>query len=302
MRTIEAFEKEIALQLGFLQKFVPQKRLSEEKQRKAIFCGTGDSFASSQLAEVFSNFRAQSHDPLDLVKNKQVFARHDIYLISISGNTTSNIELARLHKRTVAITANKNSRLAKACEDIILLEFPSTGIQTAGSISFLASALACISLVSEYQVRNVSRIYRNAVRAAKSISLGGKTYILGNMHTMPIAMFCAAKLYEVLGTDAHYERIEQFSHMGLFSAKRGDTVILFEPKNVHNENLVSNIKGCGLVPKRMDPKTKNIQEQILFFIFVSELIALYAAKKKKKRDCFFIEENELRNASSSMIY
>ena len=44
-------------------------------------------------------------------------------------------------------------------------------------------------------------------------------------------MYCAAKFYEILGYDAHYSRIEQFSHMELFSAKKGDTVIIFEEKN-----------------------------------------------------------------------
>jgi len=302
MSTVVALEKEIKMQLDFLEQFVPQRRLSVSTQKKTIFCGTGDSFASAQLAEVFSQFRAKSHDPLDLIKNRNILQGHDIYLVSISGNTASNIRLGKLAKRTVAITANGSSKLARACKKTILLKFDSTGIQTSGSISFLASALACMSLVSRYQIRNVSGIYRAAKSAASKISLGGKIYVLGNLHTMPIAMFCAAKLYETVGADAHYERIEQFSHMGLFSARKGDTVILFDEKNTYNEKFLKTLKNYGLVTKRSYPKTKNLQEQILFFIFVSELIALYAAKQKGKKDCFFIEEKRLRNVSSSMIY
>lgn len=302
MDTIDAFEKEIAMQLDFAKEFLPPERLSEKRLEKAIFCGTGDSFASAQLAEIFSNFKARAYDPLDLLKNRQLFDGRDIYLISISGNTQSNIDLAKLAKRTVAITADGQSRLGRACRDRILLNFPSAGIQTAGSISFLASALTCISLVSTYGISDIPRIYQDAVKSAKGIALGNKTYILGNMHTMPVAMFCAAKLNEVLGIDAHYERIEQFSHMSLFSAKKGDSVILFEPKNTHNQRLLNNLKRYGIRTIRLEPKRLKLQEQILFFIFASELIALYAAKKKRKKDCFFIEENELRNVSSSMIY
>ena len=65
MSTIAAFEKEIKLQVSFVQDFVSQKQLSISTQSKAIFCGTGDSFVSAQLAEVFSDFRARALDPLD---------------------------------------------------------------------------------------------------------------------------------------------------------------------------------------------------------------------------------------------
>ena len=302
MRTIEALEKEIEMQVDFVEKFVPPKMLSLKEQRRAIFCGSGDSFASAHLAQSFSAFRASARDPLELMGQREAFAGRDLYLISVSGNTVSNICLAKMHKRTTAITADKESRLARSCRNTIPLKFCSAGIQTAGSISFLASALACISLVSEHRIKDPARIYREAVRAARRVSLTGKVYLLGNVHTLPIAMFCAAKLYEVLGSDAHYERIEQLLHAVMFSARRGDTVILFEPKNRHNERLLKNLRKSGLRVKRLEPTMKRTHEQILFFIFVSELIVLYAAKKRKKKDCFFIDENELRNASSSMIY
>jgi len=53
---------------------------------------------------------------------------------------------------------------------------------------------------------------------------------------------------------------------------------------------------------QMQPNTKNIQEIVLFFIFVSEFIALYHAKKKNMKDCFFVKAKKLKDVSSSMIY
>ena len=302
MSTIAAFEKEIKLQVSFVQDFVSQKQLSIPTQKQAIFCGTGDSFVSAQLAEVFSDFRARALDPLDLFKNKKLAKNKNLYLISISGNTISNIKLAKITKNTIAITTNPQSRLARACRKSILLQYPNSGIFTAGSISFLASALTCISLVSEVKIRNVSRIYKKAETQGEKIRLGGKVFLLGNIHTFPVAMFGAAKLYEVAGLDAHYERIEEFSHMGLFSAKRGDTVIIFEEKNKYNSKLASGLKKYGLHVVHLSPNTKNIQEIVLFFVFVSECIALYHAKKKNQKDCFFVTAKKLREASSSMIY
>jgi len=302
MSTIAAFEKEIKLQPSFVQNFVSQKQLAIPTQKQTIFCGTGDSFVSAQLAEVFSDFRACALDPLDLLKNKKLVKNKNLYLISISGNTISNIKLAKVSKNTTAITANPQSRLAGACKKLILLDYPNSGIFTAGSISFLASALTCISLVSKVKIRNALRLYDNAETQSAKVKLKGKIFLLGNIHTFPVAMFGAAKLYEVVGLNAYYERIEQFSHTGLFSAKRGDTVVILEEKNKYNSKLASSLKNYGLHVVQLQPNTKNIQETVLFFIFVSEIIALYHAKKKNQKDCFFVTAKKLREASSSMIY
>ena len=302
MSTIDAFEKEINLQVRLIDDFVPQKQLSSTAQKQSIFCGTGDSFVSAQLAEVFSDFKARALDPLDLLKNKKLIKNKNLYLISISGNTISNVKLAKITKKTVSITANPQSKLANACKKLILLKYPNSGIFTAGSISFLASALTCISLVSHLKIQNASRLYDSANTQGMKVKLKGKIFFLGNIHTFPVAIFGAAKLYEIGGLDAHYERIEQFSHMGLFSAKKGDTVILFEEKNKYNSKLASHLKKYGLHVVQLKPNTKNIQEIVLFFIFVSEIIALNHAKKKNQKDCFFVTAKKLRKASSSMIY
>ena len=281
--------------------FVTPKQLSIQNQRKTIFCGTGDSFAAALLGEAFSDFKVKALDPLDVSKNAQLLHGHHLYLISISGNTISNIKLARRTKFSTAITSNEKSKLAKTCRDLIELKFNKTGIQTAGSISFLASALTCISLVTKFRMPKYLKLFKIAHKMAQK-SIHGKVYVLGNQSSFPIALFCAAKFNEVLGYDAHYERIEQFSHMGLFSARKGDTVIIFEKKNQHNEKLLRQIKKCGLNPIRIDPPTLDPIGQIIFFIFVSEFLVLHLAKIKNKKECFFVDAKQLRNASSSMIY
>lgn len=302
MATIDAFEKEIKLQVPFVQRFVSQKQLSLLEQKNSIFSGTGDSFVSALLGEVFSDFRARAFDPLDLLKNKKPAKNKKFYLISISGNTISNIKLAKSTKNTIAITANPKSRLVGVCKKSILLSYPNSGIFTAGSISFLASALTCISLVSKVNIRNPLRLYKKAEDQSMKVKLVGKIFLLGNLQTYPIAMFGAAKIYETTGLDAHYERIEQFSHTGLFSAKKGDTVLIFEEKNRYNSKLAATLKNIGLKVIQFNLQTQNIQETVLFFIFVSEFIALFDAKKKNRKDCYFVTAKKLRNTSSSMIY
>jgi len=112
------------------------------------------------------------------------------------------------------ITSNAKSPLAKACSKTIHLKYPDSKVFTAGSIGFLASALTCISLVKSFNIKGVSIIFRRAITNSKKTNIGIKVFIIGNYYTYPIAMYAAAKFSEVLGIDAHYERIEQFLHMG----------------------------------------------------------------------------------------
>lgn len=302
MKTIEAFEQDILLQAPYIQKIKLQKKLSIKKQKNTIFCGSGDSLAAALLAESFSNFRIRAADPLDLLKNRSIIKKNQVYIISISGNTVSNINVAKIAQSATAITLNKNSKLVKICSKYIALNYPNSGVFTSGSIGFITSALTCISLVSKFRLRNVSKLFKKALTNSKKIKLGKKVFILGNLHTFPIAMYAAAKFYEVLGIDAHYERIEQFLHMGLFSVKQGDTVIIFEEKNSHNSRIIKNLKKLGLNVFQPNGIIKDKISQIIFFTFFSQLTPLFFAKKNHQKECYFVSAKKLRAASSNMIY
>ncbi|MBA4459467.1 MAG: sugar isomerase [Nitrosopumilaceae archaeon] len=302
MHTIEAYENDIKSQSEFLKIFKKQKPLSEKQQKNTIFTGSGDSLSSAMLAEVFSNFSVRYMDPLDLLKNKSLSKNRSVYFVSISGNTISNIKVAKTAKKSVAITSKPNSRLAQASHQTILLQSPNADVFTAGSISFLESALTCISLVSHIGIPKNYNFYQKAYSEAKKSKITSRIFVLGNMHTYPIAMYCAAKFYELLGYDAHYERIEQFSHMELFSAKKGDTVIIFEEKNAHNTQLLKNLKKVGLNTILPKFDSKNKISQIIFYTFFSQLLPLFEAKKHQKKDCNFVLSKNLRKVSDNMIY
>jgi len=302
MRTLEAYERDVFIQPQFLDKFRPQRPLSRKILQNIMFVGNGDSLVSAMLAESFSNFIVKSFDPLDLLKNKSILKGKIVYFISISGNTISNINVAKLTKKSIAITSNPQSKLAKVCTNSIILKFPNSDVFTAGSLSFLESALTCISLVQNIKIPKHPRIFKKALTDAKKSKFGKKIFVLGNMQTFPIAMYCAAKIYELLGFDAHYERIEQFAHMELFSAKKGDTVIIFEEKNSHNKNLVKHLNLIGLNVIHPNIKSKNKIAQILYYVYFSQLLSLFEAKKRRKKDCHFILSKRLRSVSNAMIY
>lgn len=299
MNTIDAFTHDVYLQLEYLAKFVPQK---SKLGKNTIFCGSGDSLCAGLLAEAFSDYTVRACDPLELAQNKTLARASRAYFVSISGNTVSNIRAAKLAKYSVAITRNPASKLGKTCDGVIPLNYEDSKVLTSGSIGFLSSALSCISMVCDFKIKNAKKIFALAKKTAKKISLKNQIYILGNQYTYPIAMYASAKLGEILGMDSHYEKIEQFSHMGLFTAKPGDTVIMLEPKNNHNSQLSPNLKNLGLQVYNPSISSKNKIDQVLFYIFVSQFVALNVAHKKRIKQCYFISQNNVRAASSNMIY
>ena len=301
MNTIQAFEKDMDLQSDFLKSFKNQKILSSNQQTNAIFSGSGDSLVSAMLAESFSGGIVRAMDPLDLLKNKQLVKSKHVYFVSISGNTVSNIKVAKTTKKTTAITSMPYSRLAKISDKTILLSAPNHGVFTAGSISFLESALTCISLVKKINISNHLKLFSKVRLNAKKFKVTKRIFVLGNLYTYPIAMYCAAKFYEILGYDAQYSKIEQFSHMELFSVKKGDTVIIFEEKNTYNKQLSLHLKKIGINVIHPDVPSEKLS-QILYCIFFSQFITLFEAKKKKKKDCHFVLAKNIRNVSNQMIY
>jgi len=301
MKTIEAFENDIELQSKFLRSFKPPKTLSQNQQKNILFTGSGDSLVSAMLAESFSNGLVHAIDPLDLYKNKILVKSKHVFFVSISGNTITNIKVAKNAKKSTAITSKLQSRLAKASDDTILLCAPNNGIFTAGSISFLESALTCISLIRKISPSKHLKLFLKAKNNAKNFNVTKKIYVLGNLYTYPLTIYCAAKFYELLGYDVHYSKIEQFSHMELFSVNKGDTVIIFDDKNFHSQQLVTLLKKIGMNVIHPDIPSEKIS-QILYCIFFSQFLSLYEAKRRHKKECHFVMAKKIRNVSNQMIY
>lgn len=302
MGTISALEKDILLQVQNLARFETPPQIREAIQNHTVFCGSGDSLAACMLAEAYSDCRVKAIDPLDLLKNKSIAQKNDVYVVSISGRTISNIKVAKSARKAIAVTSNPQSKLAKVCNRTIHLKFPNSDVVTAGSISFLDSALTCIALVKSFKIKNSEKIFAEALKQAKKVRLGARNFFLGNLHTYPVALYGAAKLFEILGSSAFYERIEQFSHMELFSTKPGDAVIIFEQKNPHNSSLAKNLKKAGISVIQPDAKYNDKISEFLFYTFFSQLVPLFLAKKKNQKDCHFVMAKNLRKISDKMIY
>ena len=301
MKSMEAYIKDLKQQYVEIGDFTAPPPLSDTQMADAIFTGSGDSLAAAMLAEALSNYTAKAVDPLEILYNPQIVQNKRLYVISVSGRTITNIRLAQRYtsNHITAITTNTGSELALLADDIIELKFPSSDILTAGSISFLNSALACMSLVRPIILDDAVNIMKQAKRDAGTIHQRGRTFFVGNQYTFPVAMYAAAKSYEIRGRYANYSRAEQFAHMELFSIKSSDTVILFDELNSRTRSLAESLEFEGVQCVVTNPNLSEHVESILYHVSYAQHLPLNDIEQD---EVYFMREDTLRGISDEAIY
>lgn len=313
MNTIEAFEQDIIYQITDLKKLLHSlniKQISIDQQERSVFTGAGDSFAAALVTELASNNRIHCVDPTVIYVNPLTVKDRFLYTISVSGNTKANIAAARVAnkvaEKTIAITANAESKLANICDDIVELKFRNSGILTAGSIGFTACMLTCLSFVRKVNLGDVKRLFNRAQKEAYRVKISGHMHMVGSWFTYPLAMYGSAKMYEVFGIKAQYAMLEQFCHMELFSVKKDDTILILTTGDDDNDNKADEL-STKLAKDNYNilvfkPEGRNLEERVLYYAMLLQLIALQNAKKQNLGECYFVRNDKLRAISSSLIY
>jgi fructoselysine-6-P-deglycase FrlB-like protein len=316
MNAIEAMQSEIEYQVQDLHKLHLSSPVSN-----CLFVGSGDSYIAGLAAQYFSGSRAICCSPIDIIKNPLLVKRRNLFVVSISGNTQANIIAAKIAKKhgvgTIsALTARSSSRLAKSCDQTIELKYKNTGITTAGTISFTASMIKCISLSTELQLpSNLRKMYNRAENQAKQAiskiddksnsSSSTSYFILGNSQLHAIAMYGALKFNEVFGAKAMAYPTEEFCHSPLFSIKETDQAIVLggeEDDDDDNSSKLSkrlNEEGFASVHVGFKPTGIELLLQATFFI---QLFVLKLAQKYSLTSCYFLRNEKLLRVSSDFIY
>lgn len=315
MNAIEAMQSEIEYQVQDLHKLDLSSPVSN-----CLFVGSGDSYIAGLAAQYFSGSRAICCSPIDIIKNPLLVKRRNLFVVSISGNTQANIIAAKIAKKhgvgTIsALTARSSSRLAKSCDQTIELKYKNTGITTAGTISFTASMIKCISLSTELQLpSNLRKMYNRAENQAKqaiskiddkSNSSSTSYFILGNSQLHAIAMYGALKFNEVFGAKAMAYPTEEFCHSPLFSIKETDQAIVLGGEDDDDDDNSSklskrlNEEGFASVHVGFKPTGIELLLQATFFI---QLFVLKLAQKYSLTSCYFLRNEKLLKVSSDFIY
>lgn len=284
---------------------------SERAGTNCIFIGAGDSFAAAKAAEYLSGFRARALDPYDLLLNPGIAEGRHLFVISVSGRTRTNIEATEaargIAKRMTAITSDAQSVLARTCDDLIKLDFGKTGELTPGTVSFTTTLLACCSRVRELTaIPDLRRVFDSCVSWSDTVELPaqGTVFIVGTGLSYCMAMYGAAKIYEVLGWKSQYQATEQFSHMELFSLDEGDAVLLIpdsrkDRKMAELESLLArggwNVVKTGLIDG--DEVVHSIHTAMQLQVLVWR-----TALRLGLEECSFKRKEKHLRISDTMIY
>lgn len=313
MNAIEAMQAEIEYQVQDLHNL----NLSSPWVRDSLFVGSGDSYVAGLAAQYFSGSHAICCYPIDIIKNPSLVERRNLFIVSISGNTLANILAAKIAKKhgvskITALTARPSSRLAKSCDQTIELKYRNTGIVTAGTISFVASMIKCISLTIQLRLpSDLRKIYNRAETQAEQViskidnksrtSSSSSYFILGNGQLHAIAMYGALKFNEVFGASAMVYPVEEFCHSPLFSIKETDQAIVLGDNDDNNRKLSKRLNEEGFSSVHVRFKNTGI-ELLLQATFFIQLLVLKLAQKYGLTNCHFLSNKKLLRVSSDFIY
>ena len=306
MNAIEAMQAEIEYQVQDLRKLDFPSLV-----KHCLFVGSGDSYVAALAAQYFSGSHSLCYYPVDVIKNPLLVKGRNLFIVSISGNTRANIlaaEIARKHtvNSTTALTARPSSRLAKVCDQTILLKYRSAGVIAAGTISFTISMIKCISLVTKLLLPvDIAKIYNQSEEQAKQVihkvDKKSESYIiLGNGLLYPIAMYGALKFNEVFGARAVAYPSEEFCHAPVFSIKDNDQAIVMGDDN-NTSKLSKRLNQEGFSSVHISFKSRGI-ELLLQSTFFMQLLVLKLAQEYGLTNCYFLKNKKLLRLSSDFIY
>jgi fructoselysine-6-P-deglycase FrlB-like protein len=331
---IEAMQAEIEYQvqdlcrLDLLSSSSPASD-NNNNNNNCLFIGSGDSYIAGLSAQYFSSSRAICCYPIDIIKNPLLVKSRNLFIVSISGNTQANILAARIAKKhgastITALTARSSSRLAKSCDQIIELRYRNTGIITAGTISFTASMIKCISLSTQLHMpSDLRKLYNHAEKQAEqvmgevdhkssnnnnNIAIGSSYsnssssyFLLGDGPLYAITKYGTLKFNEVFGTKALAYPAEEFCHSPLFSIKEADQAIVLGDGDGNNRKLSKRLNEEGFSSIYVEFKNTGI-ELLLQATFFIQLFVLKLAQKYGLTTCHFLMNKKLLKMSSDFIY
>ncbi len=311
--SIAAMEREIENQPDDLAGFADLLRMHPIAPLNAsstIFTGSGDSYAAAVFARELGE-GARAEDPYELSTSPARARRRSIVLISVSGRTRANIELARRvrgkMKKIIAVTSSAESPLARICDGSIILQYRKAGPLTSGTASFTTSLLACARLLDTLPARlRLDMSLEKAREWARSVRLStrGLCLFVGSGVDRALAEYGACKVQEVLGSKASAAYPEQVGHAQLFSLDRArDNVVCIDSYGGGKMRELSNgMSRSGFRVHRIFLKGEDIVARSLAISFHLQYLALFNARRKGMTECAFLQDKELLKLSSRLIY
>ncbi len=303
---VRALAKEVEGQPSVLERFSRTK--VARARRGSIFVGAGDSYAAAMAGFYASGGQCIALDPYSLASAPELAKGVEVFLISVSGRTSANLAAAarvrHVASRTTAITAVRSSPLGEQVEDVVELPM-SYAPRTPGILSFSLSLLAVLKIAGGVVGGKFPDAFTAALRDQPGVAWGkGVTYFLGNLLAYPVALYAAAKTYEILGVRAQPELLEEFSHLELFSLRRSDVVNVFscfDPSR-RSAKLIRVLKDGGYETRLGPDRGRSDVDSMFHAVFLTQLSIVARAKQVGLSGPRFLASGKKLRASDRMIY
>ena len=312
--SIAAMEREIKSQPEDLVRFfncLKKNPVALSNPSTTTFTGSGDSYAAAIFARELTKGSASADDPYELSTNLARVRNRSIVLISVSGRTRANIEVARRArgkaKRIIAVTSDLGSPLARICDSSVPLQYRKGGTLTSGTASFTASLLACAGLTHRLSGRlRLESYFEKAREWARSVQLSttGLCLFVGSGVDRALAEYGAYKVQEVLGTKAFAAYPEQVGHAQLFSLNPNrDTILCIDTYGKgKTRELFKELSRSGFNVHRISVEGNDVPPKSIAVSFHLQHLALFNAKKRGVTECAFLRDKARLELSNRLIY
>jgi len=304
MNSIESLKLDFNSQKKELNKIDNDKIFDE-----CVYVGSGDSYAAGLIAEYLSDHRCRCYSPSDLLNSKFVFDKTYCF-ISVTGKTKANIKVAERANqagvRTIAITLDKNSKLAQICKEVVPLKLTrTTETPTAGFSTFVANVVTSLQLSGITVPKKFDVWHKKGVQLSlelmESILLPKEDslYLLGNNILYTIALYMSFQMAEFFGSGAMAHKLEEFCHSPIFGLKKSDHVWIL---GQNEEQIKRRLNRLGIRISYIELYNEDIFAQLFVSIFFVQNLILLLAEKQGFTELKYVIMKDVLKASSDIIY
>jgi fructoselysine-6-P-deglycase FrlB-like protein len=303
MNSIESLKLDFNLQQGELSNIHNEKKFDD-----CIYVGSGDSYVAGLIAEYMTDRKCRCYSPSDLFNSR--FNDDKTYcFISVTGKTTANIKVAERATEsganTIAVTFDRNSKLAQVCRETVLLKITRAQTPTAGFSSFVANVITCLQLAGLVVPQKFDMWRKKGVQLSlqslNSIALtrDESVDLLGNNLLYAIALYASFQLAEFFGTTAHAHKLEEFCHSPIFGFRKPNQLWIF---GQNDEQISERLGKLGLHLSYNELYNQDVFAQLFETIFFIQSLILLLAEKNGYSEMQYVKMKEVLQTSSEIIY
>lgn len=302
MNSIESLKLDFNSQISQLGN-INNKKICDD----CIFVGSGDSYVAGLIVEFLTDHRCRCYSPSDLSGSR--FLKDKTYcFISVTGKTKANIEVAvqaaQAGVKTVAVTLNKNSKLAEICNETVPVNITRTKTPTAGFGTFVANVVTCLQISGITVPQKFDSWYKKGIELSlnfiNSMILPEETlFILGNNTLYALALYTSLQMAEFFGSTAVAHKLEEFCHSPIFGLKKQHHLWILGQKE---EQISRRLGKLGLDLSYFELYHSDMLTQLFQSIFFVQNLILLLAEKYGYTELQYVMMKDVLKASSDIIY